>query len=483
MTKVSHYVTMGLLALVAGWAVYSYAMQQDNKDPQPSTDVSKLESVNADKGNSGRVVTVGDYNYLNDIVDWTEPTKDTPAMKKIPNSLKYYAPKIYRNYRPPVLKNLPSDLKIISKGCKVTSNTLIDPDEYLGLETREEAQKELQKITDGSFKSRAFKKKEPGYVEGQEQPESVITVTDWFEEDTGEQPYFQVDLNEKQDIYILGVWNFYHIAKWYNDFLVLVSDDPEFKKDVYVLWNNDYNNSLKFGVGKDKNAPTHWWGHVLNIPERMAQLKSENRGFLPLRGSKQVAPKSTKLSGRYIRVYVGSDQQTDAEPSIVEIAAWGRDKNSKIIESPNKTSHSKTNTKSNSAEMPDKDKKTIKLNKMQIKAAIATRTVKTPKPVRWKHLEKQPAVRPGFLMLPNGARNIALNKPVTSSIPEEDDLFVGELEMITNGDKRHNESLVSLDTDVQWVQIDLGKVYTIYGIAMWKATVIEPKRVFKGVKI
>ena len=71
--------------------------------------------------------------------------------------------------------------------------------------------------------------------------------------------------------------------------------------------------------------------------------------------------------------------------------------------------------------------------------------------------------RPAF-MAPKGVKNVALGKPVTSSVAP----FSGELSQITDGKKEAFDSdAVEFKKGTQWVQVDLGDVYSIYAIAMW----------------
>jgi hypothetical protein len=69
------------------------------------------------------------------------------------------------------------------------------------------------------------------------------------------------------------------------------------------------------------------------------------------------------------------------------------------------------------------------------------------------------------LMVPNGLRNVALGKKVTSSDTEP---IIGEIKLVTDGDKEANEgSYVELGPGLQWVQIDLKEKYKIYAILVW----------------
>src|SRR3982751_3057729 len=69
------------------------------------------------------------------------------------------------------------------------------------------------------------------------------------------------------------------------------------------------------------------------------------------------------------------------------------------------------------------------------------------------------------LTAPAGTTNVALNKKVTSS---DNDPVVGKLDLVTDGQKEGTEgSWVELGPGLQWVQIDLEKPTTIYGVLLW----------------
>jgi len=89
----------------------------------------------------------------------------------------------------------------------------------------------------------------------------------------------------------------------------------------------------------------------------------------------------------------------------------------------------------------------------------------TPKNIASPNLEKPTGrKRPPFLA-PRGVTNVAAGKPVTAS---DEKPTVGELEMVTDGDKEGGEgSYVELGPGIQWVQIDLGAPYEIFAIVMW----------------
>ncbi|MCP4375374.1 MAG: hypothetical protein GY794_04255 [bacterium] len=66
--------------------------------------------------------------------------------------------------------------------------------------------------------------------------------------------WIQIDLQQCAPIYAIVVWRLrvtqYHDV--YTDFIVRVSNDPEFRRGVHTLFNNDDDNSAGLGRGKDK---------------------------------------------------------------------------------------------------------------------------------------------------------------------------------------------------------------------------------------
>jgi hypothetical protein len=91
--------------------------------------------------------------------------------------------------------------------------------------------------------------------------------------------------------------------------------------------------------------------------------------------------------------------------------------------------------------------------------------VGTPADLRAPRIKPvQQEAGPPFLA-PAGTKNVALGKPVSASDPEP---VIGELEMITDGDKEAAEgSYVVLGPLLQHVTIDLQAPHEIYGIRAW----------------
>jgi hypothetical protein len=71
---------------------------------------------------------------------------------------------------------------------------------------------------------------------------------------------------------------------------------------------------------------------------------------------------------------------------------------------------------------------------------------------------------PAPFMVPKGVTNLAAGKPVTSSATP----FNGQLSQITDGKKEaSDEDAVEFKKGTQWVQVDLGRSFPIYAIAIW----------------
>lgn len=71
---------------------------------------------------------------------------------------------------------------------------------------------------------------------------------------------------------------------------------------------------------------------------------------------------------------------------------------------------------------------------------------------------------PAAFMLAKGAKNVALDKSVKTSVNP----FTGEASQITDGKKEaFDYDTVEMKKGSQWVQVDLGEEFNIQAIAMW----------------
>ena len=89
----------------------------------------------------------------------------------------------------------------------------------------------------------------------------------------------------------------------------------------------------------------------------------------------------------------------------------------------------------------------------------------TPQNIRVPQLEKPLGKPRSPFLAPEGTINLALGKVVTST---DDYPIIGELEMITDGDKEAADgSYVELGPFVQHVTVDLGQPSEIFAVLVW----------------
>ncbi len=62
-----------------------------------------------------------------------------------------------------------------------------------------------------------------------------------------------VDFEAEYEIYAIVCWHYHKQARVYFDVVVQVASDPDFITDVTTMFNNDIDNSVGLGVGKDKH--------------------------------------------------------------------------------------------------------------------------------------------------------------------------------------------------------------------------------------
>jgi hypothetical protein len=157
---------------------------------------------------------------------------------------------------------VPPGVTNLAKGKKVTSS---DPAPVIG---------DLSLITDGD------KESEDGY---------------YVEIDRGLQ-WVQIDLGASAELYAIAVWHFHAQARAYLEMIVQVSDDPEFKKGVVTLFNNDDKNKAGFGVG---SSP--------------AYLEKNTGRVIP----------ANKAVARYVRLYSAGNTANELN-HYIEVEVFGR---------------------------------------------------------------------------------------------------------------------------------------------------------------
>jgi len=117
----------------------------------------------------------------------------------------------------------------------------------------------------------------------------------WAELGPGKQ-WVQIDLEKNASIYAILLWHFHSQARAYFDVVVQVSDDPAFAKDVTTVFNNDTDNELGLGAGKDQDYIETYEGRLIDA-----------------KGAK----------GRYVRLY-SKGNTTNKLNHYIEVEVFGK---------------------------------------------------------------------------------------------------------------------------------------------------------------
>ncbi len=183
-----------------------------------------------------------------------ELIEGTPKEMKVPNLVA--AP----DKAPEFL--VPAGTTLLSKGKKVTSS---DSEPIIGT---------LDVVTDGD--------KEAGegyFVE-------LLEGTQWV----------QIDLEKTAEVSAIWLWHFHSQKRAYNDVVIQISDDAEFKTGVTTVFNNDYDDSSKLGKGADRPYVESRFGLIAD-------------------------GKGTK--GRYVRLYSKGNTSNEAN-HYIEVEVFGK---------------------------------------------------------------------------------------------------------------------------------------------------------------
>jgi hypothetical protein len=117
----------------------------------------------------------------------------------------------------------------------------------------------------------------------------------WVELGPGQQ-WVQIDLGKSAEIYAVLLWHFHSQARVYFDVVAQVSDDPKFEKDVTTIFNNDANNELGLGAGKELDYIETYEGKLID---------------------------AKGVKGRYVRFY-SKGNTTNKLNHYIEVEVWGK---------------------------------------------------------------------------------------------------------------------------------------------------------------
>lgn len=76
--------------------------------------------------------------------------------------------------------------------------------------------------------------------------------------------WVQIDLEAPHNLYAIMVWHDHHVVHLYFSVIVQVADDAAFTQNVRTLFNNDYENAIGLGAGKDLQYFEYYDGKLVD---------------------------------------------------------------------------------------------------------------------------------------------------------------------------------------------------------------------------
>ncbi len=113
--------------------------------------------------------------------------------------------------------------------------------------------------------------------------------------------WVQIDLETQAEIFAIQLWHYHAEGRVYQDVVIQVSDDPEFKTGVVTVFNNDFDNSSGMGVGKDLEYIEDYRGKLIDARDE----------------------KGRPVRGRYVRLYSNGNTSNDLN-HYVEVEVYGK---------------------------------------------------------------------------------------------------------------------------------------------------------------
>lgn len=86
----------------------------------------------------------------------------------------------------------------------------------------------------------------------------------YFVELAPDTQWIQIDLEQTATVYGIAIWHYHAQKRAYQDVIVQISDDPEFKDGVITVFNNDHDNSSGLGTGTQKAYIESNTGRLIN---------------------------------------------------------------------------------------------------------------------------------------------------------------------------------------------------------------------------
>ena len=219
-----------------------------------------------------------------------------------------------------------------------------------------------------------------------------------------------IDIEEVCDIYAILVWHYHMQPRVYSDVVVQIADDADFISNVRTVFNNDADNSAGLGIGSDRP-------YVDTHEGRLIDVKGQR--------------------GRYVRLHSNGNQANDLN-HYTEVEVWGRPA---IIKTPKE-----------------------KFVRLEIEYPRFIRIGENWHLQNYKGYDRRPTglLRP---LAPEGTKNIALGKKVSSSDPKP---IIGNIDMLVDGvAEAHDGTMLEIGPGPQHVTVDLGASHELSAIVLW----------------
>ncbi|WP_147263542.1 discoidin domain-containing protein [Roseimicrobium gellanilyticum] len=333
--------------------------------------------------------------------------------------------------------------------------------------------------------------KRPVTVSAPDSAVGVLTnITDGSaKDDGGEQvaleggvQWMQIDLGEPHHIWKVLLWHYHRMPVVYQDVIAMVSNDPDFRKDVKVIFNNDHDNSSNLGAGPD-----------------IAYVET-NYGWLMDGAGAQ---------GRYVRFYSNGNSYSEKN-DYLEAMVFGTPVSPKVAApdasaptvstthaagpgiTPPKTLSAPASgspapqllTKPTPAQLASTAAHKAPRDPLALPPGILENAQITIRPLRPRGAPVPPAMysrnrlvhqqehnmdllsATDYLRVPAGTTRVSAGKPVTTS--DKANAGSKDLAFVTDGHPwRKEPPFLNLTPGLQWVQIDLQVSHRIWKLLLW----------------
>jgi peptidoglycan/xylan/chitin deacetylase (PgdA/CDA1 family) len=350
--------------------------------------------------------------------------------------------------------------------------------------------------------------------------------------------WIQLDFGENVNISKVKLWHYFDDSRKYKDVIVQISTDASFLTDVKTVFNNDADNSSKQGIGSDSEymetkdgkeitfttvsgryvrlwtngSSANEWNHLVEVevyeasstePDPSIEVKPVNNTTnlalnKPVTSSGSISDSTFAVDGKidgskYSAIEPGPQWiQVDlgANYDITKIKLWhffkdnrtykdviihistdaGFSRDVKTVFNNDKDNSAKLGTGIHAEYMETKDGKEIAFSKVIGRYVRVWSNGSTES--KWNHIVELEVYGEQSRVTTDNKINIPHDKPITSSGSIKDSSYV--VDGLIDSAK-----FASLESGLQWIQLDLGENFDINAIKLWHY--FDDNRIYKDV--